>query len=96
VVDPSGKEFLKFGSQDYLEHIGEHVKNGPTANSPTLKQSAGKVKLQAQTAEFTVGSTGRLNASNGMATPLAQQNIGNVQNLGGKPVHSTLAFHWHA
>ena len=27
VVDPEGKEFIKFGSQDYLKHIGEHVES---------------------------------------------------------------------
>ncbi len=37
----------------------------------------------------------RLNAADGMATPLAQEAYEKMyQTLGGKPVHNTLAFHW--
>jgi len=37
----------------------------------------------------------RLNASDGMATPLAQEAYERMYEvLGGKPVHNTLAFHW--
>ena len=37
----------------------------------------------------------RLNVSDGMATPLAQQAHDEMYEvLGGKPVHATLAFHW--
>jgi len=37
----------------------------------------------------------RLNASDGMATPLAQEHYERMyETLGGKPVHNTLAFHW--
>ncbi len=44
---------------------------------------------------YRVGPLGRLNASDGMATPLAQEEYKVMyKTLGGKPVHSTLAFHW--
>ncbi len=44
---------------------------------------------------YRVGPLGRLNASEGMATPLAQREYERMyETLGGKPVHSTLAFHW--
>jgi F420-non-reducing hydrogenase large subunit len=44
---------------------------------------------------YRVGPLGRLNVSEGMATPLAQQEYKRMyEMLGGKPVHSTLAFHW--
>jgi F420-non-reducing hydrogenase large subunit len=44
---------------------------------------------------YRVGPLGRLNASDGMATPLAQAEYELMyKTLGGKPVHSTLAFHW--
>jgi F420-non-reducing hydrogenase large subunit len=44
---------------------------------------------------YRVGPLGRLNASDGMATPLAQAEYEVMyKTLGGKPVHSTLAFHW--
>jgi F420-non-reducing hydrogenase large subunit len=42
-----------------------------------------------------VAPLARLNASDGMATPLAQAAYEKMYStLGGKPVHSTLAFHW--
>ncbi len=44
---------------------------------------------------YRVGPLGRLNASDGMATPQAQKEYKRmVDTLGGKPVNSTLAFHW--
>ncbi|MDH5376045.1 MAG: nickel-dependent hydrogenase large subunit, partial [Candidatus Bathyarchaeota archaeon] len=44
---------------------------------------------------YRVGSLGRLNAADGMATPLAQEEYELMyRTLGGKPVHSTLVFHW--
>jgi F420-non-reducing hydrogenase large subunit len=44
---------------------------------------------------YRVGPLGRLNASDGMVTPLAQEEYEVMyKTLGGKPVHSTLAFHW--
>jgi len=44
---------------------------------------------------YRVGPLGRLNASDGMTTPLAQKEYEKLfKTLGGKPVNSTLAFHW--
>ncbi|MBN2603343.1 MAG: nickel-dependent hydrogenase large subunit, partial [Candidatus Thermoplasmatota archaeon] len=44
---------------------------------------------------YRVGPLGRLNASEGMTTPLADAEFKKMfETLGGKPVNSTLAFHW--
>ena len=44
---------------------------------------------------YRVAPLARLNASDGMATPLAQEAYERMyETLGGKPVHNTLAFHW--
>ena len=44
---------------------------------------------------YRVAPLARLNASDGMATPLAQAEYEKMYSvLGGKPVHNTLAFHW--
>mgnify|MGYP000147266499 CR=1 FL=1 len=44
---------------------------------------------------YRVAPLARLNASDGMATPLAQKEYEFMYDtLGGKPVHHTLAFHW--
>ena len=96
VVDPTGKEFLKFESQDYLKHIGEHVEEWTYSKFPYLKAVGWKGQVAgADSGIYRVGPLGRLNASNGMATPLAQAEYEVMyKTLGGKPVHSTLAFHW--
>jgi F420-non-reducing hydrogenase large subunit len=96
VVTPEGKEFLNFGSQDYLEHVGEHVEEWTYSKFPYLKQIGWKGQVVGpESGVYRVGPLGRLNASDGMATPLAQAEYEVMyKTLGGKPVHSTLAFHW--
>jgi F420-non-reducing hydrogenase large subunit len=96
VVTPSGSELLKFEPKDYLTHIGEHVEEWTYAKFPFLKQVGWKGQVYgADSGVYRVGPLGRLNASDGMATPLAQAEYEAMyQTLGGKPVHGTLAFHW--
>jgi len=96
VVTPTGKEFPKFDSQDYLKHIAEHVEEWTYSKFPYLKQVGWKgLTYGAQSGAYRVGPLGRLNASDGMATPLAQAEYEVMyKTLGGKPVHGTLAFHW--
>jgi F420-non-reducing hydrogenase large subunit len=96
VVDPSGNEFLKFEPKDYLTHIGEHVEQWTYSKFPYLKKVGWKgLTYGADSGVYRVGPLGRLNASSGMATPLAQAEYEQMyKTLGGKPVHGTLAFHW--
>jgi len=96
VVDPSGKEFVKFEPKDYLNHIVEHVEEWTYVKFPYLKKVGWKGYVDgADSGVYRVGPLGRLNASEGMATPLAQEEYKVMyKTFGGKPVHSTLAFHW--
>jgi len=96
VVDPDGKEFLKFEPKDYLTQIGEHVEEWSYAKFPYLKKVGWKGLTDGpDSGVYRVGPLARLNASNGMATPLAQAEYEEMyKTLGGKPVHGTLAFHW--
>jgi F420-non-reducing hydrogenase large subunit len=96
VIYPSGGEFLKFKPKDYLTHIREHVEEWTYAKFPFLKQVGWKGFISgSDSGIYRVGPLGRLNASEGMATPLAQEEYEVMyKTLGGKPVHSTLAFHW--
>jgi F420-non-reducing hydrogenase large subunit len=96
VVDPSGKEFLKFETKDYLNHIAEHVEEWTYVKFPYLKKVGWRGFVGgAESGIYRVGPLGRLNASEGMATPLAQAEYELMyKTLRGKPVHSTLAFHW--
>jgi F420-non-reducing hydrogenase large subunit len=96
VVTPTGNEFLKFDQQDYLKHIAEHVEDWTYAKFPYLTRVGWKGQVAGpDSGVYRVGPLGRLNASSGMATPLAQVEYEEMYTtLGGKPVHGTLAFHW--
>jgi F420-non-reducing hydrogenase large subunit len=96
VVDPNGKEYVKFKPQDYLEHIREHVEPWTYVKFSYLKNIGWKGFVDGEeSGVFRVAPLARLNVADGMATPLAQQAYERMyQTLGGKPVHSTLAFHW--
>ena len=96
VVGPDGKEFAKFKSQDYLEHIREHVEPWTYVRFSYLKKLGWKGFVDGkESGVFRVAPLARLNASDGMATPLAQAAYERMfEVLGGKPVHNTLAFHW--
>ncbi len=96
VVDPTGKEYAKFSPSEYLDHISEHVEPWTYIKFPFLKKvgwngfSEGK-----DSGIYRVAPLARLNASDGMATPLAQEAYEKMYEvLGGKPSHHTLAFHW--
>jgi F420-non-reducing hydrogenase large subunit len=96
VVDPNGKEFAKFEAKEYLEHIAEHVEPWTYVKLPYLKKVGWKGFVDGpESGLYRVGPLGRLNAAEGMATPLAQEEYEFMyKTLGGKPVHSTLAYHW--
>jgi F420-non-reducing hydrogenase large subunit len=96
VVDPNGKEFAKFGIQDYLDHISEHVEPWTYVRFSFLKKVGWKGFVDGEdSGVFRVAPLARLNAADGMATPLAQEAYERMYSvLGGKPVHNTLAFHW--
>jgi F420-non-reducing hydrogenase large subunit len=96
VVDPSGREFVKFSPSQYLDVIGEHVEEWTYVKFTYLKKVGWKGLVDGpDSGLYRVGPLGRLNAADGMATPLAQQEYERMyETLGGKPVHSTLAFHW--
>ena len=95
VVDPKGNEFVKFGAQDYLSHISEHVEEWTYSKFPFLKAVGWKGQIAgADSGIYRVGPLGRLNVSDGMATPRAQAEYEEMKKTLGKPVHNTLAFHW--
>jgi F420-non-reducing hydrogenase large subunit len=88
VVDPSGK--------DYLTHVSEHVEPWSYIKFPYLKNVGWKGFIDGKdSGVFRVAPLARLNAADGMATPLAQEYYEMFYStLGGKPVHHTLATHW--
>jgi len=96
VVNPSGSEFAKFEAKDYLDNMAEHVEEWTYVKFPYLKKVGWKGFTDGpENGAYRVGPLGRLNAADGMATPLAQEEYERMYStLGGKPVHSTLAYHW--
>ncbi len=96
VVDPQGNEFVKFSPSEYLDVIEEHVEPWTYVKLPYLKKVGWKgFTAGPESGIYRVGPLGRLNAADGMATPLAQKEYERMyKTLGGKPVHATLAFHW--
>lgn len=96
VVDQNANEFAKFEPKDYLNNVSEHVEDWTYTKMPYLKKVGWKGLVDGKDSGiYRVGPLGRLNASNGMTTPLAQAEYEAMyKTLGGKPVHSTLAFHW--
>ncbi len=96
VVDPNGDEYLKFPARDYLKHIAEHVEPWSYIKFCYLKDIGWQGFTEGRRSGiFAVAPLARLNASDGMPTPLAQQSYERFYDiLGGKPVHYTLATHW--
>ncbi len=96
VVDPEGKEFVKYAPHEYLEHVAEHVEPWTYIKFPFLKKVGWKGFVDGKDSGlFRATPLSRLNASDGMATPLAQEAYEKFYStLGGKPVHQTLATHW--
>lgn len=96
VVDPAAREFVKFDPSEYLDIIEERVEEWTYVKLPYLKKIGWKgLRDGPNSGVYRVGPLARLNAADGMATLLAQQEYERMyETLGGKPVHSTLAFHW--
>lgn len=96
IVDPDGKEFVRFSCQDYLKHIAEHVEPWTYIKFPYLKEKGWQGFIDGKEGSvYRVAPLARLNVSSGFTTPLAQEEYDKMYNtLGGKPAHHTLAFHW--
>ena len=96
VVDPDGTEFLTFGANEYLDHVAEHVEPWSYMKFCYLKDVGWNgFNDGADSGVYAVAPLARLNASDGMSTPVAQEAYEEFfSTLGGKPVHFTLATHW--
>jgi len=96
IVKPDGSEFLKITGAEYLAHIAEHVESWSYIKFPFLKDVGWQGFVDGpDSGIFAVAPLARLNASEGMATPLAQEAYEQFyQVLGKKPVHFTLANSW--
>ena len=96
VVAPDGKEYVKYEPKDYAANIAEHVEPWTYLKFPYLKNVGWKGFVDGpDSGVYMATPLSRLNASDGMATPLAQAEYEKFYaTLGGKPVHQRLAIHW--
>jgi F420-non-reducing hydrogenase large subunit len=96
IVDPDGKEFARFKAQEYEQYLAETVVPWSYLKILYLKEVGWKGFIDGKDSGiYRVAPLARLNASDGMATPLAQVEYQRMYDtLGGKPTHKTLAYHW--
>ena len=96
VTGPDGKELAKFKAGDYLDHIDEHVEPWSYLKFPYLKKVGWKGFVDGpDSGVYKATPLSRCNVSEGMATPLANEEHERMyKTLGGRPVHQTLATHW--
>jgi F420-non-reducing hydrogenase large subunit len=95
VISPEGKEIANFTPQDYLNQIAEHVEPWSYVKFCYLKKVGWKGFTDgADSGVYSVAPLARLNVTEGMATPVAQEAYEKYVDTLGKPVHHTLANHW--
>lgn len=96
VVDPEGVELVKYAPGKYLDNVAERVEPWTYVKIPYLKKVGWKGFTGGRdSGVYQATPLSRLNAADGMATPLAQAEYERMYDtLGGKPVHHTLAIHW--
>jgi F420-non-reducing hydrogenase large subunit len=101
VVGPDGKKHAEYEPKDYLEYVAEHVEPYSYLKYPFLKKIGWKGFVDGvDSGVYKASPLSRLNASDGMATPLAQAEYERfyetlTKDKSGKTmVHATLATHW--
>lgn len=103
VTDPEGKEYVKYEAKDYMNHIAERVEPWSYLKFPYLKNVGWNGFTDGvNSGVYCATPLSRLNASDGMATPKAQEHFERFyETLGSskvngryKPVHHRLATHW--
>jgi F420-non-reducing hydrogenase large subunit len=96
VVGPDGTEHCKYSPHEYRDWVEERVEPWSYLKFPYLKKIGWKGFVDGpESGVYQATPLGRLNAADGMATPLAQAEYERMYDtLGGSPVHATLAMHW--
>lgn len=103
VVDPAGAEFARYRAAEYLDHVSEHVESWTYLKFPFLKKIGWKgFQDGAESGVYCATPLARLNVSDGLATPRAQEHFSRFYEAFGakkigrryEPVHQRLATHW--
>lgn len=96
IVSAEGEEIYHGPAPDALSLIEEHVEPWTYVKFPYLKEYGWKGLVPGpDSGIYRVGSLARLNVAERMATPMAQEEYERYLDFfGGRPVHSTFAYHW--
>jgi F420-non-reducing hydrogenase large subunit len=103
VIDPEGAEFSRFEAAAYRDHIAERVEPWTFLKFPFLRAIGWKgFEDGSDSGVYTATPLARLNVSDGMATPRAQEEFERFYETLGtgkangryRPVHHRLATHW--
>lgn len=103
VVDPDGDELVRYHPRAYRDHLAERVESWSYLKFPYLKAVGWQGFVDGKdSGVYLAGPLARLNAADGMPTPLAQREFeryvaffgGSVGPTGRHAVHHRLATHW--
>uniref|UniRef100_A0A7C3Z399 Ni/Fe hydrogenase subunit alpha n=1 Tax=candidate division WOR-3 bacterium TaxID=2052148 RepID=A0A7C3Z399_UNCW3 len=96
VISPEGKEFAKFSPEDYLNYIEEAVVEWSYVKVPYLKEIGFRgLSSGTDSGLYRVGPLARINVSEGIATPEANQEYEMMLSFyGKKPFTNVFAYHW--
>jgi len=95
VVDVRGQEIARYAPREYLAHVAEHVEEYSYLKYPFLKPLGWKGFVEGEeSGVYRATPLARLNAADGMATPLAQAEYERMFKTLGRPCNLTLATHW--
>jgi F420-non-reducing hydrogenase large subunit len=103
VVDPAGAPFACYEPRDYADHVAERVEPWTYLKVPYLKQVGWKGYVDgADSGVYSATPLSRLNVSDAMPTPQAQEQFEAIHaafgsaRVGGRfaPIHHRLATHW--
>lgn len=103
VIDPEGREVLRFPAAEYCHHISEHVEPWTYLKFPYLKQIGWKGFADGiDSGVYCATPLARLNVADGLSTPLSQAEFDRFFTAFGRkkvndryqPVHHRMATHW--
>ncbi len=96
IVGPDGRELTRFHPQDYLYHLAERLEPWTYQKVLYLRNIGWKGYIDGpHSGVYRVGPLARLNVSESMPTPLAQEEFDRMHEFfAARPVHNTLAYHW--